>query len=212
MIDCPVISCEITLRWMSLDFTHGKSTLVKEMAWCHQATSHYLSQSWQRFLSPHDVFRLQWLNHTTTFAWKIMNKFLSTRSAKFPDILPSEKVDVWLKTKPTVIIPIVEYFQPTNYRHSAHQDKYAMKSYMTAHLPCTIIVHNTSTCPPEDMTSHHCFPGQCCFSWYTKTVFVFFVSSWSSHTYASVTIAIIGSDNGLVPVWHQAIIWNNDGL
>ena len=40
---------EIALRWiMSLDLTDGKSalvTMVQVMAWCHQATSHYLSQS-----------------------------------------------------------------------------------------------------------------------------------------------------------------------
>ena len=29
---------------MSLDLTDDKSTLVQEMAWCRQATSHYLSQ------------------------------------------------------------------------------------------------------------------------------------------------------------------------
>ena len=37
-----VISCEIALIWMSLDFTDEQSTLVQVMAWCHQATSHYL--------------------------------------------------------------------------------------------------------------------------------------------------------------------------
>ena len=29
---------------------------------------------------------------------------------------------------------------------------------------------------------------------------------------ASVTLAIMSSNNGLLPVWHQAIIWTNDGL
>ena len=32
------------------------------MAWCHQATSHYLSQCWPRSLSPYDVTRPQWVN------------------------------------------------------------------------------------------------------------------------------------------------------
>ena len=31
------------------------------MAWCHQATSHYLSQCWPRSLSPHDITRPQWV-------------------------------------------------------------------------------------------------------------------------------------------------------
>ena len=38
------IYCEIPLIWMSLDFTDDQSTLVEVMAWCRQATSHYLSQ------------------------------------------------------------------------------------------------------------------------------------------------------------------------
>ena len=37
------ISHEITLRWMPLDLTYDKSKLVQVMAWCRQATSHYLS-------------------------------------------------------------------------------------------------------------------------------------------------------------------------
>ena len=38
------------LRWMSLDLTDDKPPLVQVMAWCHQATSHYLSQYWPRSL------------------------------------------------------------------------------------------------------------------------------------------------------------------
>ena len=32
------------------------------MAWCHQATSHYLSQYWPSSVSPYGVTRLQWEN------------------------------------------------------------------------------------------------------------------------------------------------------
>ena len=45
------ISCEIAQIWMSLDFTDDQSTLAQVMAWCRQATSHYLSQCWSRSLS-----------------------------------------------------------------------------------------------------------------------------------------------------------------
>ena len=38
------ISCEIELRQMPQNLTNEKSTLVQVMAWCHEATSHYLSQ------------------------------------------------------------------------------------------------------------------------------------------------------------------------
>ena len=49
------ISYEIALRWMPQDLTDEKSTLVQVMAWCRQATSHYLSQCWPRSLSPYGV-------------------------------------------------------------------------------------------------------------------------------------------------------------
>ena len=48
VIDDWDISCEIALIWISLDFTDDQSTLVQVMAWCRQATSHYLSQCWQQ--------------------------------------------------------------------------------------------------------------------------------------------------------------------
>ena len=56
-------SCEIALRWMPLDLTDDKSILVQVMAWCRQATSHYLSQCWPRFISPYGVTRPQWVNN-----------------------------------------------------------------------------------------------------------------------------------------------------
>ena len=56
------IFCEIAIRWMPLHLTDHYSTLVRVMAWCRQATSHYLSQCWLRSLSPYDVTRPQWVN------------------------------------------------------------------------------------------------------------------------------------------------------
>ena len=55
------ISCELALRWTSLNITDDKSTLVQVMAWCRQATSHYLSQWWPRCLSPYGITRPQWV-------------------------------------------------------------------------------------------------------------------------------------------------------
>ena len=46
MINILSISCEITLRWMPQNFTYDQSTLAQVMAWCRQATRHYLSQCW----------------------------------------------------------------------------------------------------------------------------------------------------------------------
>ena len=48
MTDGLGISYGIDLRWISLNFTDAKSTLVQVIAWRHQATSHYLSQCWPR--------------------------------------------------------------------------------------------------------------------------------------------------------------------
>ena len=61
VIDGWGISCQIALLWISLNFTDDQSTLVQVMAWCHQATSHYLIQCWPRYLLPYGVTRPQWV-------------------------------------------------------------------------------------------------------------------------------------------------------
>ena len=61
VIDGWGISCEIALIWMSLDTIDDQSTLVQVMAWCRQATSHYLGQCWPRSLPPYGVTRPQWV-------------------------------------------------------------------------------------------------------------------------------------------------------
>ena len=48
-------------RWMPWDFMDDKSTLVQVMAWCHQPTSHYLSQCWPSSMSRYGVTRPQWV-------------------------------------------------------------------------------------------------------------------------------------------------------
>ena len=50
---------------MPLDLTDDKSTLVQVMACCRQATSHYLSQCWPRFMSPYGVTRPQRVKKTS---------------------------------------------------------------------------------------------------------------------------------------------------
>ena len=59
MIDGWGISCELTRKWMSFDLIDDKSILVQVMAWCCQATSHYLSQCWPRSLSPYGITKPQ---------------------------------------------------------------------------------------------------------------------------------------------------------
>ena len=55
VIDGWGIPCKIALRCMSLDLTDNKSTMNQVMAWCHHATSHYLSQCSHKSMSPHGV-------------------------------------------------------------------------------------------------------------------------------------------------------------
>ena len=49
---------------MLQDLTVDKSTLVQVLAWCRQATSHYLSQCWPRYMLPNGVTRPQWFKST----------------------------------------------------------------------------------------------------------------------------------------------------
>ena len=65
VIDGWGIPCNFALIWLLLDLTDDKSTLVQVMAWCRQATSHYLSQCWPRSLSLYGVTRPQRVN-----AWR----------------------------------------------------------------------------------------------------------------------------------------------
>ena len=56
------ISRKIATRWMSQTLTENQSPLVQVMAWCHQATSHYLSQCWPWYVSSYSITKPQWVN------------------------------------------------------------------------------------------------------------------------------------------------------
>ena len=49
------------------------SSLVQVMAWCHQATRHYLNQCCPRSMSPYGVTRSQWVNRLNllTYPWPL---------------------------------------------------------------------------------------------------------------------------------------------
>ena len=86
------ISCETDLIWASLDHAYGKSTLVPVMAWCRQATSHYLNQCWPRSLPPNGVTRPQWvktnwaiacqMTSLLSFPWRDFISFTAEQSAE----------------------------------------------------------------------------------------------------------------------------------
>ena len=46
-----------TMKWIAQDVIDGKSTLVQVMAWCHEATSHYLDQCWPTY-----IYILYWVS------------------------------------------------------------------------------------------------------------------------------------------------------
>ena len=56
-------------RWMPWDLTDDKSTLVQVMAWCRQATSHYLSQCWLSSMTPYGITRPQWVKCPNYLLW-----------------------------------------------------------------------------------------------------------------------------------------------
>ena len=80
-----------------LGFIDDQSTLVQVMAWCRQATSHYLSQCWPRFLSPYGVTRPQWVNSCFHFDGLMQDRCNSSALAieiRLSCINPS----IWLHT------------------------------------------------------------------------------------------------------------------
>ena len=55
------ISFGSAVKWILLDLTADKSTLIQVMTLCRQATSHHLSQYWHRSVSPYGVTRPRWV-------------------------------------------------------------------------------------------------------------------------------------------------------
>ena len=106
------ISCEIALISMSLDFTDDQSTLVQVMAWCHQATSHCLSQCWPRSLLPYGVTRPQWVNYTPR------NEVEGGYTGFTLFVRPSVRLSVCLSVRPYItwvkILHGIEYQRPTS--------------------------------------------------------------------------------------------------
>ena len=111
------ISSEIALRWTSRDHSDDKSTLVQVMAWCRQATSHYLNQCWPRSLPPYGVTRPQWVNcestcwaelaanwHVKQHWWKHPNPTNLKNTKKYPNVEKKSitgacHLETWPRTK-----------------------------------------------------------------------------------------------------------------
>ena len=59
---------------MPQDLSDDRSILVQIMAWCRQATSHYLSQCWLSSLLPYGVARPQWVNRISSGMTSLLSK------------------------------------------------------------------------------------------------------------------------------------------
>ena len=68
MTDTMSISRDIARRRMPQDLTNGYSMLAQVLAWCRQATSHYLNQCWSIFMSSRAEFRAGWFADLPFFA------------------------------------------------------------------------------------------------------------------------------------------------
>ena len=68
----------------------NKSTLVQVMAWCHQATSHYLRQCWPMSLSSYGVTGPQWVYRVfwrmTVFHYKVSTVFVQIKRRAPTDV------------------------------------------------------------------------------------------------------------------------------
>ena len=89
------ISYEIVLRWMPLDLTDDELTLVQVMAWCRQATSHYLSQCWPWSLLPYGVTRPQWVNYGTCWPSTTLLKMAVKGTCDIAPRRASARVNMW---------------------------------------------------------------------------------------------------------------------
>ena len=102
---------------MWLDLTDEKSTLVLVMAWCRQATSHYLSQCWPRFMSPYGVTRPQWVNIVFSCDQAALQMVFSV----CPSVRPSVRLSVtpfWLCSHHRIIMKFSGVI--TNDRRKVH--------------------------------------------------------------------------------------------
>ena len=90
---------------MSLDFAKDKSTLVQVMAWCRQATSHYLSQCWPRSLSPYSVSRPQWVKANQSINQSGVFQFCYVSVA-----LSKDHVLLWIQQLKSILWQCCRYF------------------------------------------------------------------------------------------------------
>ena len=74
---------------MPRDLSDDKSTLVKVMAWCRQATNYYLNQCWPRSPTPYGVTRPQWV-------WRCIDTlYIQREYSEFISTILEYRLDLW---------------------------------------------------------------------------------------------------------------------
>ena len=77
--------------WVPKNPIDDTSTSAQVMAWCRQATSHYLSQCWPRSILPYGITRPQWVNVPHSLwpsrYWTSLGMMLSQISSRLPWML-----------------------------------------------------------------------------------------------------------------------------
>ena len=64
--------CRITLKWMLQGLHDDKSTLVQVIAWCRQATSHYLNQCLTKIFVNIRCHKVKWVKKMETTQWNLI--------------------------------------------------------------------------------------------------------------------------------------------
>ena len=131
LIDDWIICCEIAQIWMSLDFTDDQSILVQVMAWCHQATSHYLSQCWPRSLSPYGITRPQWVKKNNlcwsicTLSWNthLCRKFVNESFLAIGLTVSVVLYQPWASTLVTIFCTCILWIKPCKGRSAQISNK-----------------------------------------------------------------------------------------
>ena len=97
-----------------MDLSDDKSTLVQVMAWCHQATSHYLSHCWPRSVLPYGITRSQWVKAIQTYLQYVSSTFTKYFVHTLKCIWKISRPSHAMKLHPPLYEPILTWiFCPT---------------------------------------------------------------------------------------------------
>ena len=164
------------------------STLVQVMAWCRQATSHYLNQCWPRFISPYNIFMPQGIKYG------IVNNKTTVSSARLR-LSAHKRHPIFSPQGPAVGCLYWDSWPGLNIITRLHSTCGCVESCIfVTHWGCRI-GHNLT----NSFSS--------AFSWKKKIIFKF-----QGNSFLMVILQKIrfGTNNGLVLNRQQAITWTND--